>query len=257
MKSFFAFLKKEGLEAVRSGKLFVLLAVFLLFGIMNPAIAKLIPWMMELMADSLAETGMKVTAVEVTALTSWTQFFKNIPMGLIAFVLIYSNSFTKEYSSNTLVLLLTKGLARYKVLLAKTALMAVLWTVCYWLCFAVTYGYNDYFWDNNIVFHLSFAAFSWWLFGLWTISLIVLFSAVSSSHTGVLLGTAAVVLAAYLLQMLPHIQKYMPTMLLDVSSRLGSGGTLEVYGRPIAVTVVLLVSCIGISIPIMNRKQIG
>lgn len=256
MKSFFAFLKKEGMESFRSGKLFVLLVLFLLFGIMNPAIAKLTPWMMEIMADSLAKTGMEITAVEVNALTSWTQFFKNIPIGLIVFLLLYSGSFTKEYQSNTLVLMLTKGLSRYKVVLAKTVLPAVFWTVCYWLCFSVTYGYNAYFWDNGIIFHLFFAAFSWWLFGLWTISLLVLFSVLSRSHMGVLLGTGAVALVSYLLQMLPHIQEYMPTMLTGVSAQLG-GGEADVYRKAVVVTFVMIVSCICVSIPVINRKQLG
>lgn len=257
MKSFFAFLKKEGMEAFRSGKLFVLFVLFLLFGIMNPAIARLTPWMMEIMADSLAETGMKVTAVEVNALTSWTQFFKNIPMGLIAFLLLYSSSFTKEYQSGTLVLVLTKGLSRFKVVFAKTVLMAVLWSAGYWLCFAVTYGYNAYFWDNSTVFHLPFAALLWWLFGLWTISLLILFSVLSNSHTGVLLGTGGVVLIAYLLQMLPGIQDYMPTMLTGASSLLGSGGAVGIYTKALAVTLLTAVLCIGAGIPVMNRKQIG
>ena len=106
MKSLFAFMKKEWLETVRSGKIVILVILFVLFGIMNPAVAKLTPWLMETLADSLAEAGMIVTAVQVDALTSWTQFFKNIPIGLIAFVLIYSNTFTKEYQSGTLVLML-------------------------------------------------------------------------------------------------------------------------------------------------------
>ena len=97
MKSFMAFFKKEILESVRSGKLLILGLLFLLFGIMNPAIATLTPWMYDILSDSLAESGMIVTEVAVDALTSWTQFFKNIPMALIVFVLIYGGIFTKEY----------------------------------------------------------------------------------------------------------------------------------------------------------------
>ena len=50
---------------------------------MNPAIAKLTPWLMEQFATSLQESGLVVTEVIVNAMTSWTQFYKNIPMGLI------------------------------------------------------------------------------------------------------------------------------------------------------------------------------
>lgn len=52
--------------------------------------------MVEMLSDSMAENGLIVTNVQVDALTSWTQFFKNIPIVLIAFVLIYSDIFTKE-----------------------------------------------------------------------------------------------------------------------------------------------------------------
>ena len=49
-----AFWKKEWLEQLRSGKLIILGILFVLFGIMNPAVAKLTPWLLEAMADSLA-----------------------------------------------------------------------------------------------------------------------------------------------------------------------------------------------------------
>ena len=43
MKSLLAFMKKEYLEAARTGKIVILILLFVLFGIMNPAIAKLTP----------------------------------------------------------------------------------------------------------------------------------------------------------------------------------------------------------------------
>ena len=84
MKSLLAFMKKEYLEAARTGKIMILMLLFVLFGIMSPAIAKLTPWMMETLSDSMAESGLIITNVQVDALTSWTQFFKNIPIALIA-----------------------------------------------------------------------------------------------------------------------------------------------------------------------------
>ena len=93
MKSFIAFFKKEVLESVRSGKLAILGILFLLFGIMNPAIAKMIPWLLEIMSDYFAEAGMTVTEVTIDALTSWTQFFKNIPMAL------RERQFMEEYAA--------------------------------------------------------------------------------------------------------------------------------------------------------------
>lgn len=83
MKSLLAFMKKEWMEQVRSGRLLILVIIFILLGIMNPAVAKLTPWLLEMMADSLEASGMTVTAVTVSAMDSWVQFFKNAPMGLL------------------------------------------------------------------------------------------------------------------------------------------------------------------------------
>ena len=118
MKTWIALLKKESMEQLRTGKWTFLGILLVLFGIMNPAVAKLTPWLMEIMADSLAENGMILTPVTITAMDSWVQFFKNIPMALIAFVLLEGSMFTKEYQNGTLVLSLvcfTAGfaLARY------------------------------------------------------------------------------------------------------------------------------------------------
>lgn len=128
MRSLLSFLKKEYMETVRTGKLIILILLFMLFGIMNPATAKMTPWMMEMLSDTMAESGLIVTNIQVDAMTSWIQFFKNIPIALIAFMLIFSDIFTKEYKSGTLLLILTKGLSRYKVVLAKTVLLLSFWT---------------------------------------------------------------------------------------------------------------------------------
>ena len=163
MRALFAFIKKEWLEQIRSSRLVILGIVFVLFGIMNPAIAKLTPWIFEVMAESLEESGMIVTTVEVDAMTSWVQFFKNVPMALIVFVLMESNIFTKEYQSGTLVLALTKGLHRYKVVLSKAAVLVIMWTGLYWMHAEITYVYNDYFWDNSIVENLLVSVIHWWI----------------------------------------------------------------------------------------------
>ena len=256
MKPLFAFMKKECLEAVRTGKIIMLILLFVLFGIMGPAIAKLMPWVMEMQSDAMAEMGLMVAEVQVDAMTSWTQFFKNIPIALIAFVLIFSDIFTKEYRTGTLLLVLTKGLSRYKVVLSKTVLLLSLWTVSYGLCFAITYGYNAYFWDNGIAENLFFSAAVWWLFGVWVICLIVLFSSLLQNNTGVSLCAGGAVMLAYLLSMIPKVKSYLPTMLMDAHSLLTGVEGMDTYIKAIVVTAVSGVICIAVSIPVMNKKQL-
>lgn len=255
MKSLLAFTKKETTEQIRSGRMMILGILFVLLGIMNPAVAKLTPWLLEIMADSLAESGMTVVGVNVTAMDSWVQFFKNLPIGLIAFVLLQSNIFTKEYSSGTLVLSLTKGLGRYKVVISKSAILTALWSGGYWLCFAITYAYNAYFWNNSIAKNLIFSAVCWWLFGIFVISLVVLFSTVSNSNTGALLGTGGVVLGSYLLGFIPKISTYLPTLLTDGNSLIYGTDGARSYVSAIVITAFATAACFVASIPIFNKKH--
>ncbi len=256
MRSLFAFLKKEITEQIRAGRMMILGILFVLFGIMNPAVAKLTPWLLEMMADSLAESGMTVTDVTVTAMDSWVQFFKNMPMALIAFVLLESSIFTKEYQTGTLLLSLTKGLSRYKVVISKAAVLTVLWTVGYWLCFGITYGYNAYFWDNAIAKNLMFSVVCWWVFGLWVVSLTVFFSTVSTSNTGVLLGAGGVVLVSYLLGMLPKISKYLPTLLTDGNSLIYGTKSPDDYTAALILVAVTGTSCFVGGLAVFNKKQL-
>lgn len=256
MKAFVAFFKKECLETLRTGKLWILAALFVVFGIMNPAITKLTPWMMELFAEDLTESGMTITAVEVDALSSWMQFFKNIPMALLAFVFIYAGAFTKEYQSKTLILILTKGLPRYKVVLAKSALMLSLWTLGFWICYGITYACNAYFWDNSIAQSLFVSVLYWWLFGVLVISVMILFSVIMRNYGGVLLGAGGSVLVCYLLSLIPKLTDHIPTSLMN--GMMIAMGTKEAKDFLVAAIIALVasVACIVSSVLIFNKKEL-
>ena len=256
MKAFMAFMRKELQEQLRSGRLLLLGILFALFGVMNPAIAKLTPWIIEILADSLAASGMTVAEVHITALDSWVQFYKNIPMGLIAFVLLESSIFTKEYSSGTLILWLTKGLDRRKVVISKAAVLTVLWSLSYWLCFGITYGYNAWFWDNSLARELLFSAVCWWVFGLWVLGLAVLFSVAAKTNTGVLCGTGGVVFGSYLLSMLPKFGKYLPAFLTDGNSLIYGMVERKDYLPALIVAGVTGAACFAVSIPVFDKKQL-
>ncbi len=256
MKSLLAFIKKETMEQLRSGRLMILGILFILLGVMNPAIAKLTPWLLEVMADSLAESGIVVTSVTVSAMDSWMQFFKNAPMGLIAFILLESSIFTREYQSGTLVMPLTKGLDRYKVVISKAVVLTIFWTLAYWLCFGITYGYNAYFWDNSVAQNLVFSVACWWLFGLWVTISAVLFSTLAKSNTGVLAGTGGIVLASYILGLIPKFKEYLPTLLVDGNSLIYGVTEAQTYITSIIITVVLTIVCFAISFPVFNKKHL-
>lgn len=256
MNPVFAFSKKEVKEQLRSGKLFLLTALFVLFGIMNPAIALLTPWLLETLSDSLAQSGMTITVETVSALDSWMQFFKNIPMAFIVFVLMQSGILTKEYQSGTLILSITKGLKRSQIFLSKALLLILLWTAEFWLCFAITYGYNSYYWDQSSAQNLMFSAVCWWCFGLFILALVLLFSSLCNSNIGVLLGTGGVSAFLYFLSIFPKIKELLPILLTDGSSLVFGIAKQEDYLIPLILSLGSALICMALSFPIFNKKQL-
>lgn len=251
-----AFLKKEWMEMVRTGRATILLLVFCLFGIMNPAIAKLTPWMMTVMSDALEESGFILTTVTVDAMTSWTQFYKNIPMALLIFILLISQNFTAEYQKGTLIPVITKGLSRRKIVAAKTIMMIGSWTVGYFLCYGITLGYNAYFWDNSIASYHIFGAVCYWLFGVWVIALMIFFSTFSSSSTQVLLGTGIITVGIYMLKMFPKLSTFLPSKLMDGMSLLQGIEKPQEYFISILVSCVICVLFILMSLICFDRRKL-
>lgn len=256
MRTFLAFLQKEWMELFRTGRMLLLLLVFVLFGIMNPAIAKLTPWLMETMADSLEGAGLSVETVAVDAMTSWTQFYKNIPMALIVFVLLWSSSFSAEHQRGTWIAVVTKGFARWKIVAAKSMMIVFSWTACYWLCFGITYAYNAYFWDNRIVGHPFFAAGCYWLFGLWTMGFMIFFSAVSTYSILPLLGTGGALGITYLAEFVPKAKHSTPIRLTDAASLLTGLAEPDGYLTPILLAIGITVLCAGMAVIGFRKKDI-
>lgn len=255
MRAWLAFTKKEFQEAWRSGKLVLFFLIFLLFGIMSPAIAKLTPWLLETMAGSMADSGMIITMAQPDAASSWAQFYKNSPMALVVFLLLFGGCLTAEYQKNTLVPMLTKGLARWKVLAAKLTALLALWTAGYWLMFGVFWGYTYYFWQNGDVQYSLFAAFCVFLPGVWMTALLLLGSVVGKSAMAAL-GTAGFgFLASYLLSLIPRLSVYLPTRLLSSAALLTGEAAPGDFAGAVVTTVVLSVLFAAAAKFVFDRKQ--
>lgn len=254
MRQLTAFFKKECREYYRSGKIWIVLVIFVLFGIMNPAMAKLTPWLMEMASESLESSGLTLGTVEVDALTSWIQFYKNVPMAMIIFMLLFAGMITREYDRGTLINMVTKGMVRWKVVLAKTLVVTGIWLIGYWLCFGITYGYNAYFWDNSLAQHIFLGAGCLCIFGLWVISLGVLVSTIVSSTTAVILFTVGTIGVLYFLSLIGKIKKFLPVQLLGSGELLTGAGSVADYQITILVTVVLVIVQLVLAVAAFNKR---
>ena len=255
MKQLVAFIQKEFMEIVRNSKLLICGIIFALLGIMNPAIAKLTPWIIEMYSDT-SSSGIVFQKVEVTALTSWEQFYKNMPIAFIVFVLMFSGIVASELQKGTLINIVTKGMSRWKIMISKFVMMLVLWTGVYFLSYVITYFYNAFYWDNSIAKHIFFAVFCFYLFGVWLISLIILVSAFADNSTTVSLGVGGGFIVSYLLGMVPKLQDYLPTKLMDSLILIVGQAEPGEYIPAIIIVLCLIIANIVLGIIFFNKKNL-
>lgn len=252
MKGYYAFLKKELLESIRTYKLLLLIAVFFIVGMLSPLTAKLMP---ELLSSFLPE-GMTLTIAEPTALDAWMQFFKNTSqMGLILIVILFSGILGTELTRGTLINMLTKGLSRHAVILSKLTAMILLWTVSYTTAFIATWGYTAYLFPDDVLPHLGLSVFCLWLFGTFLMTLLLFAATLAKSSYGALIFTAAVAALLAIVNIAPLAQKYNPLILALNNTALLTNAIRpsEMYSALAVACVCLLLLIAGAAVTFKKR----
>lgn len=223
MNQISALFKKEAVESIRNFKLFLLLAVFIIIGIISPLTAYLMP---EIMAMVMKDAGIKFELPAVSAVDSYVQFFGNMnQLGLPILVIVTGSILTNEFSRNTLINLLTKGLKRHNVMLAKFLYTILMWTVVYVFGAVTVYLYTIYYWENELE-NIPAAFGLTWLYGIFLISVIMMASAIfKTSFLGVLFTVLGVVIIMIIASIYPMTAEYLPQYLLTSNMSLLTGET--------------------------------
>lgn len=254
MKQFMVFTKKEFKESLATYKLYILLAVFLIFGIISPLFAKILPDVL----GSMEDTGIVIQITDPTVMDSWAQFFKNIgQMGMLVIAIIFSGIMSNEFSKGTLINLLTKGLTRKTVVLSKMFSASALWTISYLLSLGVCAAYTAYFWNLDGLHHVLLSFTALWLFGELLISLLMLGGTLFNNNFGGLLSCFAVVVILNLVGIIPNSAKYNPVSLAGGTLNLLSGAQEASDFIPaMIICTVLIIAIVITTILIFNKKRL-
>jgi len=254
MRQFIAFTKKELYESMATYRLYVLLAVFVIFGVMSPLIAKLTP---DIIA-SMGDLGIEITLPEPTAMDSWEQFFKNVgQMGMLTLIITFCGIMANEFSRGTLINLLTKGMKRHTVILSKFLSASVMWAAGYMLCLAICYAYTAYFWPGGELSNVFLAFLSLWLFGEFLITLLIFGGVLFGNFYGSLLICGGVIVVLNLLNIIPKVQKYNPVILSGdtlnlLNERRGAADFIPAALVCAAAAVLLIIAAIAV----FNKKRV-
>lgn len=252
MRGFYAFIKKEWLENVKNHRLFILAAIFLIFGIMNAPFAKYTPDILAALADGFTMN------VAPSAADSLVQFFKNASgIGMSIVIILFGSTMASEYSKGTLVLLVTKGLPRGTVVLAKYIVAALIMSGCYWLSFLATYAYTAYYWPGNALSHTVLAAAALWAIGWFYLAVLMLGGVLFRQTFTAILFTGGVVASFSLGQALSLAESFNPMRLASDNMALINGTVAPSdLTAPFAVTAVLTIGTLVAAVEAFKRKAL-
>lgn len=250
-----AFVRKEFLECIRTYKLFVMLFIFVIFGIMSPFFAKLTPELLSMLSNT-EDIQINLQLPEPSALDSYVQFFKNVTqMGLVIFILVFNGLLAVEVSKGTLIPIVTRGLARSTVILAKFTVASLVWSICYVVALGITLGYTIWLFPSMNLHYLVLSLCCAWIFGIFLIALFLCMSSLTSGNYGGLLGSVIFIGVLMLINIVPVVQAYNPISLIsENTAMLQQGFVLSDIVPAIVITIIGIVAFVILAITSFKKK---
>lgn len=254
MSATVTFWHKEWLAAWRNYHILILAAVFVVFGIEAPLMAKLMPDLMKLALGN----QLSINLPQPTSSDSWQQFYKNTTqIGVFLLSLVFSGTVSQEVSSGTLVNLVTKGLPRYAVIIAKYLVAVVQWITAIGGSFLITWGYTATYFSDDKSPHVWLAILPVLLFGLFFMAVVLLGSTLINSNYAGFLVAALVFAGLVLLNYVKAVKRWNPIALITDNLDLLSGTEKITHIMPAcAVTVVAALMILCATVWAFNRKKL-
>jgi len=251
--SFYASLRKEVLELVRTHRLLVMAVILIFFGLASPLMAKLLPQMMRLIPGGEDFLSLIPTP---TIADAFTQYVKNLSLfGLIVAFLMTMGIVAQEKERGTAVLVLVKPLPRAAFLLAKFVALALAFLGCLVLAGLGSYYYTTLLFGAPDFFAWMVLNLMLWLYFLVYVALILLASTIAKSQAAAAgIGIGAVVILGAL-PSLPGLGKYLPGQLVAWGTALLTDPSARSWPA-LGISLGLIVACLVAAWIILDRQEI-
>jgi ABC-2 type transport system permease protein len=252
---FSAALRKEILQQWRTRRFLVVLAVFVLFGLTSPLVAKFIPEVIKNIAGAEQFASLIPTP---TAVDAMNQYIKNITQfGFILAVLLGMNAVAGEKESGTAAMILSKPMPRWAFVLSKFAAQALVYALAFLVAGLGAYYYTVILFGSLDA--LKFTAINLLLM-LWLLTFVgaALVGSVIGSSVAAAAGFGLGISVAILLAgSIPQYGSLMPNGLMAWAAMLGANSDKVAFnGGALAGGVVLILLCLVWSVALFERQEI-
>ncbi len=245
---------KELREQWHSRRIIVVCAVFLLFGLMSPAVAKFTP---ELLANIEGAEQFADLIPEPTAADALGQYIKNITQfGFILVILLGMGAVAGEKEKGTAAMILSKPLPRWSFLLSKYTAQALVYLLAMGLAAAGAFYYTSLLFAPLAIGSFLGGGLLLWLWLLVLAAMTLLGSTwgrtVGMAAGFALFGSALLLFAGSI----PQIGAIMPAGLVAWASQLGLVADVSPNGGAVAMGMVLIVVLLVTAVAVIEQQEI-
>jgi ABC-2 type transport system permease protein len=250
---FLTSLSKELLELWRTYRFLVLAAVFILFGLTSPLIAKYIPEIFKILPGAEQFAGLIPTPTIKDAID---QYIKNISQfGILLALLLSMGAVVGEKEKGTTGLVLVKPLTRSTFIITKFVALAIVFLTS--IIFA---GLSGYFYTALLFSPPDLLAwislnFLIWLVMMVYIAITLLFSTVVKSQPaaiGLSFGTLILMAA---IGAIPSLGFLLPNQLINWGASLFNSAISPAWPA-LGISTMIIVACLFIACLIFERQEL-
>ena len=247
-------LSKELREQWHSKRIIVVCAVFLLFGLTSPLLAKFTP---ELLTSIEGAEQFAELIPEPTAADAMVQYIKNITQfGFILVILLGMGAVVGEKDKGTAAMVMSKPLTRWSFVLSKFTAQALVYLLAIGLAAIGTFYYTMVLFEPLAVGPFFFGALLLWLWLLIFAAVTLLGSTWAKSAAagaGIALVGSILLLAA---GSIPQIGALMPSALVAWASQLGLDVEIPANGGAVVFGVVLILVFLVTAVAVIEQQEI-
>ncbi len=245
---------KELREQWHSRRIIVVCAVFLLFGLTSPMLAKFTPQLLSSIegAEQFADL-----IPEPTTADAMGQYIKNITQfGFVLVILLGMGAVAGEKEKGTAAMILSKPLTRWSFVLSKFTAQSLVYLLAIGLAGIGTFYYTLVLFEPLAVGAFFFGTILLWLWLLVLAAMTLLGSSWARS-IGAAAGAALFGCVLLLLSgSIPQIGAIMPSGLVAWASQLGLETEIPANGGAIAMGATLIVVFLVTAVAIFEQQEI-
>ncbi|MBN2853258.1 MAG: ABC transporter permease [Clostridia bacterium] len=244
--------KKEIIELCKTPRGWILLLLFIGFSLVNAALARYTP-------EILAKFGdLGINIPPATFYDSYIQFYKNMNSGvLIAVIIIYMTTVTREVKKGTIYLILTKDITRNNYLMSKYVAANLFFTLSYIIASIIQIAMTALFFSSYYTSEILPGYIVFYLFGLFLLNTVIACSAsYKSGGIGAFVGFFILLISPYI-SLIPVVGKYTPGALANfpVNFLMKSADFNDIIAA-VMITAALMFLIIYLSFMKFNKREL-